>query len=356
MSKKTIKVNLGEKGKIKIELDTNCLLSEIRKQLLDTVTFPFLFADEDENEIPNEKETEMKLEDILDGTNLYLKKHIIKREMLGRKVEPKNGLDFYVYPQRKLTNEEKESSSNIMIIGETGVGKSTWIHSFINYMQSIQLEENDRYYLFDEKSLQEEYQKLHGKKEPGCSVTDTPAIYNIEASMLFKNPIRLIDTAGFGDTRGPQYDAKITEDIKDLFEGSEIENLNAVCLIFKATETRATDRLEMVMNKLFSLFGSEIKKNIIIIFTFCDNFKNIEGLKVLKNKNGPFYKILGNIEEIPYFGFNNTAYFSSDKKTVEAIYENNTKNFGSLLKYIFSLKRISLESSRKVINDRLHKE
>ena len=354
MSKKTIKVNLGEKGKIKIELDTNSLLSEIRKQLLDTVTFPFLFADEDENEIPNEKETEMKLEDVLDGTNLYLKKHIIKREMLGRKVEPKNGLDFYVYPQRKLTNEEKESSSNIMIIGETGVGKSTWIHSFINYMQSIQLEENDRYYLFDEKSLQEEYQKLHGKKEPGCSVTDTPAIYNIEASMLFKNPIRLIDTAGFGDTRGPQYDAKITEDIKDLFEGSEIENLNAVCLIFKATETRATDRLEMVMNKLFSLFGSEIKKNIIIIFTFCDNFKNIEGLKVLKNKNGPFYKILGNIEEIPYFGFNNTAYFSSDKKTVEAIYENNTKNFGSLLKYIFSLKRISLESSRKVINDRLH--
>ena len=179
--------------------------------------------------------------------------------MLGRKAESKNGLDFYIYPPRYLSNEERETSSNIMIIGETGVGKSTWIHCFINYMQSIQLEENERYYLFDEKSLQEEYEKEHGKKLEGCSVTDVPAIYNIEASNLFKNPIRLIDTAGFGDTRGPEYDEKITEDIRNLFEGSEIETLNAVCLIFKANQTRSTDRLKMVMNKLFSLFGNEIK-------------------------------------------------------------------------------------------------
>ena len=274
--------------------------------------------------------------------------------MLGRKAEPKNGLNFYIYPPRNLSNEEKETSSNIMIIGETGVGKSTWIHSFINYMQSIQLEEKERYYLFDEKSLQEEYEKKNGKKLEGCSVTDVPAIYNIEATNLFKNPIRLIDTAGFGDTRGPKYDEKITEDIRNLFEGSEIETLNAVCLIFKANQTRSTDRLKMVMNKLFSLFGNEIKNNIIIIFTFADNFKKIEAVNTLKDKKGPFYEILGDIEKIPYFAFNNMAYFTSDRDEVEKIYENNTKNFGSLLKYIFSLKRISLESTKKVINNRMH--
>ena len=274
--------------------------------------------------------------------------------MLGRKAESKNGLDFYIFPPRNLSNEERETSSNIMIIGETGVGKSTWIHSFINYMQSIQLEENERYYLFDEKSIQEEYEKKHGKKLEGCSVTDVPAIYNIEASNLFKNPIRLIDTAGFGDTRGPKYDEKITEDIRNLFEGSEIETLNAVCLIFKANQTRSTDRLKMVMNKLFSLFGNEIKNNIIIIFTFADNFKKIEAVNTLKDKKGPFYEILGDIENLPYFAFNNMAYFTSDRDEVQKIYENNTKNFGSLLKKIFSLKRISLESTKKVINNRMH--
>ena len=57
---------------------------------------------------------------------------------------------------------------------------------------------------------------------------------------------------------------------------------------------------------------------------------------------------------MPYFAFNNMAYFTSDRDEVEKIYENNKKNFGSLLKKIFSLKRISLESTKKVINDRMH--
>ena len=179
MGKKKIKVHLGDQGKIELELETEKFLTEIRNDLLDSVTFPFIFLDDEDNEIPKEKESTTKLEDILDGRNLNLKKEKIKRVMLGRKIGTKEGLDFYVYPQIKLTNEDKESSSNIMIIGETGVGKSTWLHSFINYIQGIQLEENNRYLLFDEKSLQEEYQKLHGKKPCGCSATNLPGIYNI---------------------------------------------------------------------------------------------------------------------------------------------------------------------------------
>ena len=110
----------------------------------------------------------------------------------------------------------------------------------------------------------------------------------------------------------------------------------------------------MVMNKLFSLFGKEIKNNIVIIFTFCDSFKDIKGVEVLKDKSGPFYEVLGNIEKIPYFGFNNLAYFTNDKEMFEKVYENNSKNFGRLLKHIFSLRRISLESTKKVIQHRTH--
>jgi len=212
-----------------------------------------------------------------------------------------------------------------MVIGETGVGKSTWIHGFINYMQGIQIEENNRYYLFDEKALQLEYEKKHGKKPKGCSVTDSPAIYNIESTMLYNNPIRLIDTAGFGDTRGESFDEQITKDIQKLFESSEIENLNAICMIFKATETRAHDRAKKVIKKLFSLFGEEIKNNIIIIFTFADDFNDIPALMTLKDNTSPFAKILGDIENLPYFAFNNKAYFSSDRKKYTETYENNIK-------------------------------
>ena len=117
-----------------------------------------------------------------------------------------------------------------MVIGETGVGKSTWIHCFINYIQSISIEENNRYLLFDEEQLQLEYEKKHGKKEPGASVTDKLEIYDIKGSMLYNNPIRLIDTPGFGDTRGESYDEGIVNDIKNLFESSNIDTLHAICI------------------------------------------------------------------------------------------------------------------------------
>ena len=202
----------GEK-KIKLELDINDTLNHIRKFLLDTINYPFIFVyiDEDgeeEKELPENEELNKKLEDILDGKNLHIKKKIIIREKLVRKINSKGELDFYLYPKVELDSTDIECSSNIMVVGETGVGKSTWIHTFINYMQGIQIEENIRYLLFDEKEMQKNYEQKYGKKGEGSSVTDIPQVYNIQPSNLFSNPIRLIDTAGFGDTRGKQYDEK----------------------------------------------------------------------------------------------------------------------------------------------------
>ena len=110
-----IDVNLGDEIKISLMLDPNNSLSETRKKLLDEIKFSFKFGDKYKNDIPKEKESEIKLKDILEGTNLYL----IKRVMLGKKIESRKGLDFYLYPQRKLTDEEKVSSLNIMVVGES---------------------------------------------------------------------------------------------------------------------------------------------------------------------------------------------------------------------------------------------
>ena len=60
-------------------------------------------------------------------------------------------MDIYEYPLIKLTKHEMASSTNILVIGETGYGISTWINALINYLQGIQLEEKIRYNLFNEK-------------------------------------------------------------------------------------------------------------------------------------------------------------------------------------------------------------
>ena len=166
MSKKKIKIRASEKLIKEIELDIDTKLWNIRNILENEISFNFIFLNEDEEEIKKEEESEIKLADILDGNYLYLKK-VIFRQMLGEKVETKNGLDFYVFPQEELTDAEEQRSINIMVIGETGVGKSTWLHCFLNYLQGIQIEEKNRYYLFNEKKLQEEYNRTHpGEQKP----------------------------------------------------------------------------------------------------------------------------------------------------------------------------------------------
>ena len=153
MTKKKIKIHEGDKVIKEIELDKESILSDIRNILENEIKFDFIFLNEDEKEIKKEDESVKTLDDILDGKNLYLKKVIFKRKMLGEKIETKNGLDFYVFPQEELTYTEDQRSINIMVIGETGVGKSTWLHCFLNYLQGIQIEEKNRYYLFDEKNF-----------------------------------------------------------------------------------------------------------------------------------------------------------------------------------------------------------
>jgi hypothetical protein len=220
-------------------------------------------------------------------------------------------------------------------------------------MQSINIEENNRYLLFDEEKLQQEYEKIHNTKKPlGSSITDKLEIYDIKGSMLYNNPIRLIDTPGFGDTRGESYDEGIIDDIKNLFESSKIDTLHAICIIFKGSETRSHDRMKSILNKLFSLFGKDLVHNIIIIFTFTPDINNILALTTLKDESGPFREILGNIDNLNYFAFENEAYFSNNKEKYEDSYETNTLNFARLLQCIFNLKPISLEASRKVIDDR----
>ena len=79
--------------------------------------------------------------------NLHIKKEKINRKILGQKIDEKGDLQFYLFLKVQFICTELDCASNIMVAGETGVGKSTWIHAFLNYMQGIQIEEN-KYKIF----------------------------------------------------------------------------------------------------------------------------------------------------------------------------------------------------------------
>ena len=67
---------------------------------------------------------------------------------------------------------------------------------------------------------------------------------------MFNNPIRLIDTAGFADIRGKEYNEQIIKDIQELI-AKIIENLHAICLLLKANDRRVYDRTNYFLLNYF---------------------------------------------------------------------------------------------------------
>jgi hypothetical protein len=162
---KLIIIDINGESQLKIKLNTESSLKEIRTILLDSITFPFKFVyiddNDEEKDIQKEDEIGKTLNDILQGRYLLIKKEKINRKILGKKIDEKGDLQFYLFPKVQLTSTQLDCTTNIMVVGETGVGKSTWIHAFLNYMQGIQIEENIRYLLFDEKEKQNKFAEKH---------------------------------------------------------------------------------------------------------------------------------------------------------------------------------------------------
>ena len=340
--KEEVKIKIMENNVVILikKLNTYSLLTCIRNELYE-ISFPFIFLDSLENDILTNQESNKILKDILDGKILYIKKQIEKRNMKGIKISRIGDLNFYLYPSEPFTHEEKDNSLNIIIMGETGVGKSTFIHSILNYLEGIQIEEKDRYYVFEPEK----------RKIDGHSVTEHCTIYDIKPTKVFNYRVRLIDTPGLGDTRGKGIDEKNILGIADLFQ-KDIEYLNAIIIIFKASDTRDHKREKEIIDELLSLFGLNIINNIIIAFTFVDDITDIKALKTLKDPNGPFKKILGDIENFKPYGFNNQAYFTNQIEAFKIAFKNNTKNYKELLEKISTLKKISIKDSEEVIKKR----
>ena len=120
-----------------MELNIDSKLSNARRKLTNIIDFPFVFLDEENNDISPKDELSNTLNDILDGKKLYVKRKIKQRKILGDKIDTINNLDLYLYPNINIDDLEEKNCFNIMVIGETGVGKSTWINCLLTIWKKL---------------------------------------------------------------------------------------------------------------------------------------------------------------------------------------------------------------------------
>lgn len=115
----------------------------------------------------------------------------------------------------------------------------------------------------------------------------------------------MIDTPGFGDTRGIEQDTKIVSQIRELFnaKGNKgVATIDAVCFILKAPDARLTTTQKYIFESILALFGKDIKGNICTLITFADGQKPpvLAGLAALEEQPLPYET---------FYSFNNSALF-----------------------------------------------
>ncbi|KAM4551900.1 uncharacterized protein PAE49_015498 isoform 2-T2 [Odontesthes bonariensis] len=199
--------------------------------------------------------------------------------------------------------ESRKPNRTIMVLGAPGAGKSTLINGMINHILGVEWYDSYRFVLVNEDQ----------SKSQAHSQTSEVTVYKINHQEGFRieHSLTIVDTPGFGDTRGIERDREITEQLRNLFSTQlGVSEIDAVCFVAQASSARLTPTQKYVFDSVLSIFGKDVAENIRILVTFADGQPPpvLEGIRESgvpcpKGKDG-----------LPlHFKFNNSALFADNR-------------------------------------------
>ncbi|CAL8366398.1 unnamed protein product [Boreogadus saida] len=234
----------------------------------------------------------------------------VKKE--GSKIKgPSGTLDVYTLPLKTQSMKiegckyfifGKDSgikNRTIMVLGATGAGKSTLVNRMINYILGVTWDDTFRFKLVDDGT----------DKSQAHSQTSEITVYKLNHREGFQinYSLTIVDTPGFGDTRGIERDRLIMSQLKNVISAkSGISEIDAICFVVQAHLARLTTTQKYVFESVLSIFGKGVAEKIQILVTFADNTKPLVleaikefGVPCPKTKNGlPIYFKFNNSDKI----------------------------------------------------------
>ena len=244
----------------------------------------------------------------------------------------------------------------MMVVGATGSGKTTTVNAMINHVLGVQWKDDFRLKMIHELSSNQGAGTIGNQAH---SQTQFVSCYTLPYMEGFKIPytLTIVDTPGFGDTRGIERDKVITEQIRRFFntKGSAgIDHVDAICFMAQAGNPRLTPTQQYVFDRILSMFGKDIKKNVLVLFTFADGQKP-QALSAM---------IAAGIleDESNFFKFNNSALFvansgEEDEDNFDRMFwRMGIRSFEKFFRELAKLESKSLVLTKQVLDERAQLE
>ena len=175
-------------------------------------------------------------------------------------------------------------SINILLLGESGAGKSTFINALANYLIYDTLREAERkptvlipvsFIMTVGVDFQECQVKFGGMDTLSNEVHDcsTQSVTQHCKSYVFtlkendgqRVKLRIIDTPGIGDVRGTAQDDINMQHILSYM--NNLTHLDAVCILMKPNNARLNVFFRSCLIQLFDLLGENARDRIVFCFT-----------------------------------------------------------------------------------------
>ena len=160
-----------------------------------------------------------------------------------------------------ITTKKAKPVYQFVLIGETGSGKTSFLNLICNFdlVCDLGLEKGlDVLRNFHDLDIENAQSKAMESK------TSEAICYKVHFGEL---EVGIIDTPGFGDSRGMEEDKKNVKKIVDTIE--KVEYINCICLVINGRQARASLQLKYVLTEISATLPKTAFQNLIVILTNC---------------------------------------------------------------------------------------
>lgn len=157
----------------------------------------------------------------------------------------------------------------MLLLGQTGSGKTSFLNLLCNLATVMKLGGQGPEAEAEAISKMRNFSNLKLESGGGCmtSKTSGATTYTIPDMDMGGDPLELLvmDTPGFGDTRGLEYDKEhaklIVEELKS------VSHVNCICLVVNGREARMNHTLKYVLSELTGILPRIVVSNVVVVFT-----------------------------------------------------------------------------------------